>query len=787
MTLKGRVDMKKFLSFISAMAICTSCFSCSNKNSSVTSEPSKAEAQSFAAEKLSGIAYKKSTVELPENMGMIFSIKPFNGSSEYFIIGSTNDSSGFWITDADFTSFREIALSDADPGNSYDCDITDDGTIVRFVSTENDGFHLTTHSLDGALLSDEYVKEYYTDSDDMAFITGMTSDGNTVVVCINGTFEVFTMDGTYISSITLNDGETAENVGKDSSGRLICAVRTADDKLELRPITPDGMTVESSVTYDLPETIYAEIEPGYGEYSMFLRSMTTIYGIKRDDLSAEPLFSINIAGLSADSVAGAAMGSDGNFTIPVLDFSNGTSYVKKYIPCDPEELKNIPVITVGMTWQRDDVVKMADLFNEEHSDVRVEMKIYDSNDIDKRNDEITQDALSGNLPDMIVGTDLGSFDLVKNEALCDLYEFMDKDDELNRHSFIPNYLSEIDRKYGGHIYNIPNGFRITLPYTAKTKFVKDIDKWNITAYLDMIESMPEGMLFDNINACIADTQTRRDRLGVGFWIDYDSLKCRFDTPEFARYIEYCKKGTPDSENYEDVTAIDNERYKWLNTAYIDENILFNDVELSCYSNYLRTAKHTFGGEDFSFMGEIDGSGTPVMDVDFSNALSITKNCKNKDAAWEFIKTFYTDSYYKNNYENFSYFPVTVSGMEQFRELEKAPKVYKYDENLKDYGGIAAPTGESDENGNAIYDKLGYVDDEIISQVDSLIEKARLPKEKASLPSPGGSFDDLNRFYTEFYGIYNEELDRFFHDEITAEECGYLLQNRYSIYLSENFG
>ena len=46
---------------------------------------------------------------------------------------------------------------------------------------------------------------------------------------------------------------------------------------------------------------------------------------------------------------------------------------------------------------------------------------------------------------------------------------------------------------------------------------------------------------------------------------------------------------------------------------------------------------------------------------------------------------------------------------------------------------------------------------------------------------------MNDFYNEFYGIYFDETARFLNDEITAEECGYMLQNRYSIYLSENFG
>lgn len=773
--------MKKIFLLISAAALCISGASCRSKKSSPTSAAEKNGAQSFEAETLSSIAYKKNSVKLPENLQMIYSVRPFNCSSEYFIAGLSDNNYGFWSTDADFTSFREITIDNADYGRSYFIDITDNGTIVRFIDTGSEGFRLTTHSLDGTLISDEPVKEFYTSPDDTSFISEMVCNGETVVVCISGTYEIFDMDGSYIGSL-VPDGGTAETVGKDSSGRLICAVRTDDGKIRLCPITSDGQIEESSAVYDLTETINTVIEPGYGEYSMFLRSMTTIYGVKKADNSIEPVFSLNTAGLTPDSVAGAAMCSDGNFIIPVMDLSNSSVSVKKYIPCDPAELENIPSLTVGMTWQRDDIIKMADLFNDSQSDVRIEMKLYDGDGAD---DEIAQDALSGNLPDIIVGTQLGNLDLVQNEALCDLGEFMDGDAELDRQSFVSNYLSEVERKYDDHIYNIPNTFRIQLPYTAKTKFVKDIDKWDITAYIDTIESMPDGMLFDDFSLYNTDTQTNRDRLGVNFWIDYDSLECRFDKQEFTRYIEYCKKGTPDNENSVSEPAIGPEQTE---RAYIDQYILFKDVELLCYSDYLITTKHTFGGEDISFMGEIDGSGNPLINAYFDYALSITKDCKDKKAAWEFIKTFYTDSYYRDNYENYScVFPATVSGMEQFRGLEKAPKVYKYDENLKDYDGIAASTGKTDERGNTVYDRLGYVDDELISHVDSLIEKAQLPIEKVSLPRPTGNFDEKNSFYTEFYGIYNDELDRFFHGEITAEECGYMLQNRYSVYLSENFG
>lgn len=776
--------MKKILTVISAAAVCVSVFSCGAKKSSDTPE---ATVQAFSAEKLNGAVYKKNTIKLPEELRIIYSMKPFNGSSEYFLIGSGDDGTGFWAANADLTSFRRLPLDIIPTGFSYDCDITEDGTVVAFSAGENGDFRLSAYSLDGTVISDENVRDYYSSSDTPVSVTGIASDGNIAVVCLDGNYEIFAMNGTHICALTLNEGEIAENIGKDSGGNLICAVRTEDEKLQLRRITSDGKTEDNGITYDITETIQTGITAGSGDYSMFLRSMTTIYGIKKSDSSPEALFSLNGAGLSADSIAGAAMDTDGNFIIPEIKYSTGTSTVKKYIPCTAEELENIPAITVGMTWQSNDISQMAEIFNESRSDCRIEMKIYNGEDYDKMSDEITQDALSGNLPDIIRGTSLGSLDLLKNEALCDLYEFIDKDDTLTRDAFLPEYLAEIDGWYGGHIYNIPNFFRIKLPYTAKSKFLDGIETWDTAAFLDVVESIPAGMKPDINLTYESDTQVnRRQMLFVDHWMDYETLECSFDTPEFARYIEFCKKGIP-AEEYVEIPADEQiKRQEELATAFIDEKILFTEPQLLSYSNYLILKEHTFAGVDFGFMGNIGSGGAPAIEAYFSDALSITKDCSDKDAAWDFIKMFYTDEYYNSAYEGGYGFPVTVSGMEDFREKEKSPREYKYDEALKDYGGVAVHSGKTDENGNMVFDRLGYVDDKIIAETDALISAAKFPKKTVSLPV-SGSFEEMNNFYNEFYGIYFEETDRFFHGEITAEECGYMLQNRYSIYLSENFG
>ncbi len=779
--------MKKFMICLSAAALCASAFSCGNKKSSEAPESS---VQSLSAEKLTGVSYKKNTIELPEEIDLIYCMKPYNGSSEQFIVGYGENDISFWTVDSDFTAFRRLPLDNIVDNDtySYDLDITDSGTIICLSFNEGKGFRLRSFSLDGETLSDVYISDFPAASGEIPFISEVSCSEKTVAANIDGSYEVFSMDGSYISPLTLNDGDSAESIGRDSDGRLVCAVRTEDEKLRLCTITPEGKTEDNGITYDISETIQIGMTAGSGDYSMFLRSMTTIYGIRKSDSSPEALFSINSAGISSDSISGIAMGSDGNFILPEITFSTTTkSNIRKYIPCTPEELENIPAITVGMTWKQDEISEMADLFNESRSDYRIEMKVYSNEDYDKMNDEITQDALSGNLPDIVVGTTLGSLDLEQNEALCDLYEFMDKDDELNRQSFLPNYLEEVDSWYGGHIYNIPNTFRIMLPYTAKSKFLDGIDTWDTAAFLDVVESIPAEMKPDINLTYESDTQVnRRQMLFVDHWMDYETLECSFDTPEFARYIEFCKKGIP-AEEYVEVPADEQiKRQEELATAFIDEKILFTEPMLLSYSDYLILKDHTFAGVDFNFMGSIGSGGAPEFEAYFSMALSITKDCSAKDAAWDFIKMFYTDEYYNSAYEGEYGFPVTVSGLENFRKNEKAPREYKYDEALKDYDGVAVYSGKTDENGNMAFDRLGYVDDKIISEMDTLIAEAKLPKKTVSLPV-GGTFEEMNDFYNEFYGIYYDETARFLNDEITAEECGYMLQNRYSIYLSENFG
>lgn len=161
--------------------------------------------------------------------------------------------------------------------------------------------------------------------------------------------------------------------------------------------------------------------------------------------------------------------------------------------------------------------------------------------------------------------------------------------------------------------------------------------------------------------------------------------------------------------------------------------------------------------------------------------AIPECCENKELAWQFIKYRLSDKCYKDAYNTEAGFPVTNSGLEIYRKNDQQPQDNEYAVGYEDYTGYLYPTGYFDENGNTKYLELGDLTDEDIAVVDKYIAGAVLSS------SPDRVSDEYTQRYNDVYDIYNEELQRMFHYEITPEECAYMIQNRMSIYLSENFG
>ncbi|NLT09417.1 MAG: hypothetical protein GXY08_07940, partial [Ruminococcus sp.] len=419
--------MKKIFALLSSLVFLSSAAACGRKNSSAT------EAVTYTAEKLEDIAYKKASVELPADMSMIYRFDSFNSGNDFFILGSGTKTPQFWRTDKSFTSFEPVEIPDFEVPVVYDSAVAADGTLLNFsvhpevpaedipedwnekqefMKKADLTFHIARFSSDGQLISDNEVSGFNIVPSSDTRLSGAAMDSEKVAAVIDDEYHLFNIDGTYIGQLTPDSGKV-EAIGLNAVGEMICAVSDGD-MLSLQTVSNDGTLKAGNASYEFGYSISGNIIPGTGEWTAFIRTMSTVYGIKAEDQSIEPVFAVNKAGLTADNMAGFAMTDEGNIIVPVVNWTDFTAEIKKYTPCDPAEFADIKTITVGVLsggFSDDFLIK---LFNESHYDVQAELKKYvtdNSRDdaYDKAYEAINQDALNGELPDILICSDISGF------------------------------------------------------------------------------------------------------------------------------------------------------------------------------------------------------------------------------------------------------------------------------------------------------------------------------------------------------------------------------------------
>lgn len=794
--------MRKVLAILSALAMITA-VSCNGKPSG--EESSKAVTQTYTAEKLSNIAnYSKENMDIPSEMRQVWSFMPYNNGTEYLFLGSGNRTPEFWHVNGDFSEYEIVEFPEFDIGKAYDLDTANDGTVVTFVNHVDYGdlepiglyeypedydeelynanaeysFMIKTYSKDGTLVSSADVADFGVVPDKMTNINGVCSDGKTVIALISGAYEMFGIDGTYIGELVTDKGDI-DTVGKDKDGKLICSVAYKEDdkdKLRICFINPDGTLADYNTTaYDFTETPQG-IQQGTGDYDFFLWSRSTIFGIKSGTAEIVPLFNINVSGMTSDSMQGFALMDDGNMAVMANDYSTWSVSFKKYLPRTQEEMAGIPVLTFGVIdgdgeWAMREFINP---WNDEGHDFIFELKAYDSDRDDDgfaHFNQLQEDIISGNLPDIML-TDgiVDEINLAEMGMLCDLYEFMDKDDTFTRDSFVPNVLECFETD--GALYSLPNRFYLNIGQVAKTKFVGDASDWNFDKYLDMIINPPVDIEIDY--------DSKQRRFGLNFsstdWIDFDTYTCHYTDESFVKYLEWCNIPDNIESDYPEWSEISEEEQQnnfiLQQRRYIDDKDIFGTFIWHTYEGYVRDTKGEFGGEEITFLE------TPTLNG--YNNIAISANSEYKELAWEYIKSRCTDDSYKMPENGFqSPFPITKTGLKYYENFERThyTDYTKWDETKddpewKDYKGVVYMLGYSSYE-NCI--KCGEITDEDVKVVNDLIARAE-PSTESYIP--------VGR---DFYNIIDEEVNIFFNGGTTAEQCTETIQSRVSIYLSEKFG
>ncbi|MDE5855391.1 MAG: hypothetical protein K2H19_10085 [Ruminococcus sp.] len=690
--------MKKIISLSVAFALLLTAVSCSNGTDKFKNQKIQ---QNYTAEKLSNIAaYRKENIMLPSEMRQIYTFMPYNNSNEYLLLGTGTKTPEFWKVNDDFTEFETVEFPEFDIGKTYDLDASNDGTVTLFVNHVDYGdlppislyeypedydeakydavaeykFMIKTFNMNGELISSADVTGYGGIAEKSSMINGVSTDGNIVIVGLSGTSEIFNTDGTYIGELTTDEGDI-DTIGKDKDGKLICTVAYKEnetDKLKICYINPDGTLSDyNNTTYDFLETPQG-IQQGTGDYSLFLYSRSTIFGIRSDNAEIVPLLNINVSGTSSDSIKGFMLMSDDNIALMSNNYKEYSVNFKKYIPRTAEEMEGIPVLTYGVcSGAEQEQYYTSDIndWNDEGHDFMLELKFYTINWNDESIvfDEIQQDALSGNLPD-IMKTDNGSFgelNLAEKGAFYDLYEFMDNDKTFTRDYFVPNVLKCLETD--GKLYSLPNRFMVELGDMAKTKFVGSAEDWSLEKYVDVTVNPPIDIEIDY------DSKQRRfDMISFTDWIDMKTATCNYTDETFIKFLNWCNEADalesvyPTFEEYENMSDEESEaNYIEQQRRYIDDKAIFTGHSLMSYENYVRDTRGEFGGEPITYLEE------PT--ISSWDELSISADSEYKEFAWEYIKSRCTDEFYTIGMSDNSFtgpFPITKTGLKYYENFER---------------------------------------------------------------------------------------------------------------------
>ncbi len=749
--------MKKIATLIIAVSMMTATFSCgdNNKNQRNSAETSVSEQ----------LYFKEAEITMSDDFSSIISIDKYDDRVLVFGETESGDTVGY-LTDK---SFSEYEIIDFKPKND---EIIKSACLGKFdrtaVLTYLDGrTFLYVFDRFGEIVVESDLDDIIPNQDISAVII---SNGDGFIISIdNQTLATIDKDGEYSGDIDLK-GMSVFGFSRNSDGIPTAIFNSPDNMTEIASVE-DLAFGESRKCSSLSGSAFA-ICGGVGKYSLVANFGNGLYALNGDEWVK--LTDFTDFGFSGYELLGII--STGEKEFAVLIYTSEGIKLKLLTEGDITELKakkKITLATFSNGYGLDTSVKA---FNDSNETYRVELKSYTSegeNYTDSA-EMMRRDILSGDAPDIIQnyigGMTVDSFG-ARESLFVDMYELIDKDEKLSRDDFIDGYLEALD--FRGKLLKISPCFNIH-PFAVKDKFLDGLTEWNTTEMLKIISERPEHTgIFPECEHC---TRTNMLLFLVDYcsFIDYEKAECYFDSPEFINVMKQIQENEiglteaefdamiGDAEIFFFESPGNRYRYFW------DDNYLIDQSYITTMRSFLYIVNGKFN-EPVTFMGMPNDMGAGFsFRPDDMITLSIMQSCENIDGAWEFIRDgFFSESFYHDYYAKGN-LPAIEKYLDE--EIESTKELIMYEDpetgKLENYSYYAL-----DDMDEERYYFDPFTDEEAQKYGDLVREAAKCEKRTDSV----------------VYNIMDEELDAYFNGERSAEDAAAIIQNRLSIYLSENYG
>jgi len=515
---------------------------------------------------------------------------------------------------------------------------------------------------------------------------------------------------------------------------------------------------ELGSTFNLPEGIWAQLIPGGGDYILFYQDGRSLFGIDKETNESVKLINWIESGIIPEMLDNIIILPDGQIICinrRGRETVTGWEMLTDLIVFTKTPISELPerielTLAVMYVWElREAIVE----FNKTNQKYRIKVNDYSEfNTEDDWNAGMTRlstDIISGNIPDMLVLDGLPFHQYVSRDLLVDFYPLIDSDPELNRSDFIESILKAAE--INGGLYRIFTSFGVNT-LVGNPAVVGPNPGWNMSEFRGVLEAnpqadMPLGMYLTRDSFVLSNIILNLDE-----YINWMTGDVNFDTPDFAMLLEFAKR-FPAEIDYNDDSMWENSRPEVLIPA---GRQLLNPTWVSSFGD-VRQFKHMFGG-DIVFKG-FPAESRNGSSLDISTSLAITTSCNDVEGAWEFMRTFLTRDWQR---ENITWrFPINKSVFDEMAvDAMKEPDDF--------YGGFArevAPMPDMPGFDPIPQDPLTQAD---IDQVIALIN----------------SVSSIVNYEQRLIEIIQEGIQDYFGGRGSAQDAARVLQSRVGIYISE---
>lgn len=490
------------------------------------------------------------------------------------------------------------------------------------------------------------------------------------------------------------------------------------------------------------------------QYDMILSDTAGLYGYNIGDTEPKEIMNFINSNITASYLNNTIFLDDGSIIATYYDWGPETYEIKlsRFVKVDPADIPDKEVLSLGCPWMSDEIRRSVIDFNKKSNTVHVNIVDYSKYETqDNWNagvEKLNADIASGQGPDILVANDpsvVGNY--ISKGLFFDLTDLIDKDPEINKEDIFPNLLEACSKD--GKIYEVVPFFYVET-LVGKTKNLNGKTSWTFDEFADFCSKLPEGM---SIFSYITRESFLTDIISIDSadFVDLGNAKCSFDSDAFKRVLELAK----DFPSESDEAYWSKYDYTLEESAFREDRALLERASFSSVEDYRYMRYGTFGDE-ITFIGYPSNSGNGAA-LYYYNSLAISSKCKNKDAAWEYVRYYLTP-----DYQNSLDYGIPAS-MSRFDELCKESQETQYDD-----------LGEKIRFWSDSY----YVNGQEIELPKSTDEDFETYKNFIMSVTTG------QEMINDILPIIYEEAEPFFEGQKSVDEVVKIIQSRVSIFLSE---